>query len=161
MKGFCFMSATKATNNEEYRKQIQAKNKCIWGLILLGLITAVIAYYMEFSGKMKVDDYMLGVYCGLGVGLVASGIAFLIRNKRLLKDEAKLKKARLEQTDERNVEIGIHAQRIAAMVLLVAMYLVFLLGGLYESVLSKVMACLICLFVAVYSIAWRVLNKRM
>ena len=79
-----------------------------------------------------------------------------IRNKRLLKDEAKLKKARLEQTDERNVEIGIHAQRIAAMVLFVAMYLVFLLGGLYESVLSKVMACLICLFVAVYSIAWRV-----
>ena len=45
-----------------------------------------------------------------------------IRNKRLLKDEAKLKKARLEQTDERNVEIGIHAQRIAAMVLFVAMY---------------------------------------
>lgn len=34
MKGFCFMSATKATNNEEYRKQIQAKNKCIWVLEL-------------------------------------------------------------------------------------------------------------------------------
>ena len=160
MEGFCFMSATKATNNEEYRKQIQAKNKCIWGLILLGLITAVIAYYMEFSGKMKVDDYMLGVYCGLGVGLVASGIAFLIRNKRLLKDEAKLKEARLQATDERNVEIGMRAQKIAAIVLLVAMYLVFLLGGLYDSFLSKVMACLICLFVAVYSIAWRVLNKR-
>lgn len=81
MKGFCLMSATKATNNEEYRKQIQTKNKYMWGLILLGLITAVIAYYMEFPSKMKVDDYMLGVYCGLGVGLVASGIAFLIRNK--------------------------------------------------------------------------------
>ena len=94
MKGFCLMSATKATNNEEYRKQIQTKNKYMWGLILLGLITAVIAYYMEFSGKMKVDDYMLGVYCGLGVGLVASGIAFLIRNKRLLKDETKLKECR-------------------------------------------------------------------
>ena len=40
-------------------------------------------------------------------------------------------------------------------------YLLFLLGGLYDSFLSKVMACLICLFVAVYSIAWRVLNKRM
>ena len=159
MKGFCFMSATKATNNEEYRKQIQAKNKCIWGLILLGLITAVIAYYMEFSGKMKVDDYMLGVYCGLGVGLVASGIAFLIRNKRLLKDEAK--EARLQATDERNVEIGMRAQKIAAIVLLVAIYLVFLIGGVYEPILSKVMSCLICLFIVAYGIAWRVLNHKM
>ena len=161
MKGFCLMSATKATNNEEYRKQIQTKNKYMWGLILLGLITAVVAYYMEFSGKMKVDDYMLGVYCGLGVGLVASGIAFLIRNKRLLKDETKLKEARLQATDERNVEIGMRAQKIAAIVLLVAIYLVFLIGGVYDPILSKVMSCLICLFIVAYAIAWRVLNRRM
>lgn len=161
MKGFCFMSATKATNNEEYRKQIQTKNKYMWGLILLGLITAVIAYYMEFPSKMKVDDYMLGVYCGLGVGLVASGIAFLIRNKRLLKDETKLKEARLQATDERNVEIGMRAQKIAAIVLLVAIYLVFLIGGVYDPILSKVMSCLICLFIVAYAIAWRVLNHKM
>ena len=161
MKGFCLFGGSKATNNEEFRRQLKAKNKFMWLFIVLGIFSAAVAYYCEFFGKMKVDDYMLGVYCGIGVGLVGAGVALLIRNKRLLKDEAKLKKARLEQTDERNVEIGIHAQRIAAMVLLVAMYLVFLLGGLYESVLSKVMACLICLFVAVYSIAWRALNKRM
>lgn len=27
MKGFCFMTETKAANNEEYRKQIERKNK--------------------------------------------------------------------------------------------------------------------------------------
>lgn len=156
MKGFCLFAGSKASNNEEFRRQLKAKNKFMWLFIVLGIFSAAVAYYCEFFGEMNVDDYMLGVYCGIGVG-----VALLIRNKRLLKDEAKLKEARLEQTDERNVEIGIHAQRIAAMVLLVAMYLVFLLGGLYDSFLSKVMACLICLFVAVYSIAWRVLNKRM
>ena len=161
MKGFCFMSATKATNNEEYRKQIQIKNKYMWGLILLGLITAAVAYYMEFSGRVKVDDYMLGVYCGLGIGLFACGIALLIRNKRLLKDEAKLKEARLQATDERNVEIGMRAQKVATIVLIVAMYLVFLIGGLYEPILSKIMSCLICLFIVAYAIAWRVLNHRM
>lgn len=161
MKGFCLFVGSKASNNEEFRRQLKAKNKFMWLFIVLGIFSAAVAYYYEFFGEMNVDDYMLGVYCGIGVGLVGAGVALLIRNKRLLKDEAKLKEARLEQTDERNVEIGIHAQRIAAMVLLVAMYLVFLLGGLYDSFLSKVMACLICLFVAVYSIAWRVLNKRM
>ncbi len=135
------------------------KNKCLLGLILLGIISAAAAYYMEFSGKMKVDDYMLGVYCGIGVGLICSGIVFLIRNKRLMKDEGKLKEARLQVTDERNIEIGSRALRMAAFVLLIVMYLAFLFGGLYDPMISKLMSCMICLFLIVYAIAWRVLNK--
>ena len=115
----------------------------------------------EFSGKMKVDDYMLGVYCGIGVGLICSGIVFLIRNKRLMKDEGKLKEARLQVTDERNIEIGSRALRMAAFVLLIVMYLAFLFGGLYDPMISKLMSCMICLFLIVYAIAWRVLNKHM
>lgn len=132
MKGFCLFSGSKVTNNEEFRKQLQAKNKCLLGLILLGVISAAAGYYMEFSGKMKVDDYMLGVYCGIGVGLICSGIVFLIRNKRLMKDEGKLKEARLQVTDERNIEIGSRALRMAAFVLLIVMYFAFLFGGLYD-----------------------------
>ena len=129
MKGFCLFSGSKVTNNEEFRKQLQAKNKCLLGLILLGIISAAAAYYMEFSGKMKVDDYMLGVYCGIGVGLICSGIVFLIRNKRLMKDEEKLKEARLQVTDERNIEIqgfDMCVKELAAFVLLIVMYFAFL-----------------------------------
>ena len=161
MKGSCLFSGSKATNNEEFRKQLQAKNKALLGLILLGIISAAAAYYMEFSGKMKVDDYMQGVYCGIGVGLICSGIVFLIRNKRLMKDEEKLKEARLQVTDERNIEIGSRALRMAAFVLLIVMYFAFLFGGLYDPMISKLMSCMICLFLIVYAIAWRVLNKHM
>ena len=38
MKGFCLFSGSKVTNNEKFRKQLQAKNKCLLGLILLGII---------------------------------------------------------------------------------------------------------------------------
>lgn len=161
MKGFCLFAGSKATNNEEFRRQLKAKNKFMWLFIVLGIFSAAVAYYCEFFGKMNVDDYMLGVYCGIGVGLVGAGVALLIRNKRLLKDETKLKEARLQATDERNVEIGMRAQKIAAIVLLVAIYLVFLIGGVYDPILSKVMSCLICLFIVAYAIAWRVLNQRM
>ena len=161
MKGFCFMTETKAANNEEYRKQIERKNKYMWGIIVIGIITAAVAYYFEASGKMQVDDYMIGVYCGIGVGLFAAGIALLIRNRRLLKDDAKLKAARLQATDERNIEIASRSLKIAAMVLLVAMYAVFLIGGLLVPVLSKVMSILICLFLVAYCIAWKVLDQRM
>lgn len=161
MNGFCLFAGSKATNNEEFRRQLKAKNKFMWLFIVLGIFSAAVAYYCEFFGKMNVDDYMLGVYCGIGVGLVGAGVALLIRNKRLLKDEMKLKEARLQATDERNVEIGMRAQKIAAIVLLVAIYLVFLIGGVYDPILSKVMSCLICLFIVAYAIAWRVLNQRM
>lgn len=161
MNGFCLFAGSKATNNEEFRRQLKAKNKFMWLFIVLGIFSAAVAYYCEFFGKMNVDDYMLGVYCGIGVGLVGAGVALLIRNKRLLKDETKLKEARLQATDERNVEIGMRAQKIAAIVLLVAIYLVFLIGGVYDPILSKVMSCLICLFIVAYAIAWRVLNQRM
>ena len=161
MNGFCLFAGSKATNNEEFRRQLKAKNKFMWLFIVLGIFSAAVAYYCEFFGKMNVDDYMLGVYCGIGVGLVGAGVALLIHNKRLLKDETKLKEARLQATDERNVEIGMRAQKIAAIVLLVAIYLVFLIGGVYDPILSKVMSCLICLFIVAYAIAWRVLNQRM
>lgn len=129
MKGFCLFSGSKVTNNEKFRKQLQAKNKCLLGLILLGIISAAAAYYMEFSGKMK--------------------------------DEEKLKEARLQVTDERNIEIGSRALRMAAFVLLIVMYFAFLFGGLYDPMISKLMSCMICLFLIVYAIAWRVLNKHM
>ena len=148
MKGFCLFSGSKVTNNEEFRKQLQAKNKCLLGLILLGIISAAAAY-------------LLGVYCGIGVGLICSGIVFLIRNKRLMKDEEKLKEARLQVTDERNIEIGSRALRMAAFVLLIVMYFAFLFGGLYDPMISKLMSSMICLFLIVYAIAWRVLNKHM
>ena len=95
------------------------------------------------------------------VGLICSGIVFLIRNKRLMKDEEKLKEARLQVTDERNIEIGSRALRMAAFVLLIVMYFAFLFGGLYDPMISKLMSCMICVFLIVYAIAWRVLNKHM
>ena len=161
MKGFCLLTGTKATSNEEYRKQIERKNKYMWGIIILGIITATVAYYFEATGRMQVDDYMLGVYCGIGVGLFAAGVVLLIRNRRLLKDDVKLKAARLQATDERNIEIASRSLKIAAMVLLIAMYAVFLIGGLLSPVLSKAMSLLICLFLVVYCIAWKVLDQRM
>lgn len=76
MKGFCLFSGSKVTNNEEFRKQLQAKNKCLLGLILLGIISAAAAYYMEFSGKMKVDDYMLVYIVGSVWGLYVLELFF-------------------------------------------------------------------------------------
>ena len=106
MKGFCLFQITKAQNNAEYRKKLENQNKCMLVIIAIGVITSVVAFFAEFFSEIKLDDFMLGVYSGVGVGLVAAGVGMLVRNRRLLGDETRLKEARLKVTDERNVEIA-------------------------------------------------------
>lgn len=161
MRGFCLFEITKAQNNAEYRKKLENKNKYMWLVIVIGLITAVIAFCTEFFSDRKLDDFMLGVYSGVGVGLVAAGAVMLIRNRRLLQDETKLKEARLKVTDERNVEIALKSIRIATITLVAAIYAVFLIGGFFYPVVSKFMVLLLLVFFLTYYIAHSILEKRM
>lgn len=85
----------------------------------------------------------------------------LIRNRRLLQDETKLKEARLKVTDERNVEIASKSIRIATITLVAAIYAVFLIGGFFYPVVSKFMVLLLLVFFLTYYIAHSILEKRM
>lgn len=161
MKGFCLFEVTKAQNNAEYRKKLETTNKYMWVVIVIGLITAVIAFCAEFFADIKLDDFMLGVYSGVGVGLVAAGVVMLVRNRRLLKDETKLKVARLKVTDERNVEIASCSIKIATITLVAAIYAMFLIGGFFYPIVSKFMVLLLLVFFLTYYIAYSALNKRM
>lgn len=161
MKGFCLFQITKAQNNAEYRKKLERQNKYMWGVIVIGVITAVVAYCAEFFAEIKLDDFMLGVYSGVGVGLVAAGVGMLVRNRRLLGDENRLKEARLKVTDERNVEIASRAIKTATITLVAAVYAMFLIGGFFYPVISKFMMLLIAVFFLTYCVAYHVLNKRM
>ena len=84
MKGFCLFQITKEQNNAEYRKKLENQNKCMLVIIVIGVITSVVAFFAEFFSEIKLDDFMLGVYSGVGVGLVAAGVGMLVRNRRLL-----------------------------------------------------------------------------
>lgn len=161
MKGFCLFAVTKAQNNEEYRKKLMAQNKYMWIILLVGLITAAAAFCMEFLTELPLDDFMLGVYSGVGVGLVAVSLVFQIRNRRLLKDEEKLKEARLQFTDERNVELASRSIKIATVALVAAIYVVFLIGGFFYPVICRFMLLLLLVFFLTYGIAHSVLSRHM
>lgn len=161
MKGFCLFAITKAQNNEEYRKKLKTQNQYMWVILLVGLITAAAAFCMEFLTEVPLDDFMLGVYSGVGVGLVAVSLVFQVRNRRLLKDEEKLKEARLQFTDERNVELASRSIRIATVALIAAIYAVFLIGGFFYPVICKFMFLLLLVFFITYYVAHSILNRHM
>ena len=105
MRGiFC---QTTATTNEEYRKELKDRNGWLLFMAIGGAGEAAAAALAESGGTLSIPDYMLGVYCGTGAGIMVAAIVLYIRNLFLLKDEEKLKKSRLEIMTREIRKLGI------------------------------------------------------
>lgn len=154
---FC---VTKVTSDEEYRNYAGRRCFVYAGLALIGVITAAIAIAAEYLWTVEISDMMLGVYTGVGTGLTVAGIILTIKNMLLIKDEKKLRQARIADSDERNIQISMLATKATLAVLLVGMYFAILLGGLWYPILTKILAFLLVLFMFSYMVAYRIISRK-
>lgn len=159
MKGF-FCRCT-ARTNEEYRKIVKLRMKLMIGMAVIGILTAALGFSGEFYWHASISDKMLGFYSGFGTSLFAAGIILYIKNRLLLKNDEKLKASRLSNTDERIREISNKAFRTATYIMLVVLYGVMLIGGLFYPILIEFLAIIICSFVVTYFIAYKHYNAKM
>jgi len=104
---------------------------------------------------------MISTYAGVGSGVMAAALVLWIRFQRILKNPEKLKAMRLSNTDERNKEIGGKAYRFASTVLLIGLYGICLIGGLWYPILIKVVGILMWIFLITYIISYKVFERKM
>lgn len=155
---FCM---TTAATNEEYRKIIKNRNCYLSVLVILGIVIAAAAYVAYTKEVTTLPEYMLGVYCGVGTGIVLGGLISLLRNLLLLKDENKLKESRIENSDERLEEISNLAMKSAIKVMLLAILAVSMIGGIYYPVLVKMLMFIMVVFFFSYLTAFRLYQRHM
>lgn len=159
MKGiFC---TTKARNNEEYRRELKSRNLVFGILCACSVAVAGFIVWAQAHGVSQLPDYIMGVYCGASVGIAAGCLIFIVKNRNRMKDEEKLKKSRLENTDERLMEIRDKALRIAMLVLLLTIFIGGMIGGIFYPILIKVVPVLVYVFLFTYVIANWVYQKKM
>lgn len=159
MRGlFC---ETTAITNEEYRLVLKKRMKITIGLILIGFITTAIAVYADIYMYAKLSQQMLGVYTGLGVGLITAGVILWIKNRLLLNNEEKLKESRLNNSDERVHEIVNKSFKAAALVMIVILYFVMLIGGIFIPEIVKILFFVIISFSLTYALAFRYYSNKM
>lgn len=159
MKGlFC---TTTAKNNEEYRKIIRNRMIYMFTILFIGLTTLTISLLADYVWTVKISEQMLSVYCGAGTGLTIVAIILLIKNSLLLKSEEKLKESRLSNSDERIQDISNRSFRIASIFLLIGLYAVGLIGGLFYPILMQVLSIMVCLFLVAYVVSFKVFEKIM
>lgn len=159
MRGILCSSTVRT--NEEYREVVKSRIKIMAVLIVVGIITAAVGFSVEFYFHVPINEHMLGVYSGVGVGLFVVGTMLLIKNRLLLNNDEKLKESRLNYTDERNQEISDKAFRTASYTMLIAMYAVALIGGLFYPILAEILLFVVCIFLLTYIISFKYYNNKM
>lgn len=155
---FC---GTTAATNEEYRKVIKNKNCYLAVLIIVGILIAAAAFIAGEKEITALPEYMLGVYSGAGTGVALAGVILLVKNLILLKDENKLKESRIENADERLLEISNLAIRSAVKVMLLATFAVSMIGGIFYPILVKMFLFVALCFLFSYIAAFRIYQRHM
>lgn len=149
MKGL-FCAHCKARNNEEYKEVLKKRLVRVRLICLAGLLVIAGAAVLTCLLPGKVDDYHLGVTYGMGTGLILGSIVAMLRIRKTLTNEDKLKVQRLKETDEREIEISNMAIKQTAKLLLVVLYLSMVFGALVSEELLNLSCLLIGIFLLSY-----------
>ena len=149
-----FSSRCRAKNNEEYRTILKKRQVIFFLFILVGMVTEGLVLFLHFCTHMTFTDYRLGYLLGLGAGLILGGVVGLVRIRQKMADEEKLKKFRLKETDERELEVESLALRATAKLLLMVLYVLLIVAGMFErEELMHVCFGLVAFFLSCYALS--------
>ena len=97
-----------------YETTLKRRQLILTGMLCVGLI-GIACYFLLVPGS-SLPDFVQGFYLGGGSGITVAALVLLLRVRQLLKDPDARRKARIRETDEREVQITNTALRTAGFV---------------------------------------------
>lgn len=148
--------------DDEYRRFIRRRIALMWMFVAAGVVAVAVAAAVVVFRKDSADyDYMTGYYTGVGFGLIGAAAVFLIRFYRMLKNDAKLRRSRIESFDERSVEASRRALCIASYAVMCVVYVTCLIVGLFWYPATQILLAYVSLLLIIYFVVYKILMKRM
>ncbi len=158
MKLFC---STYAKSDKEYVAFLKSRIVIYIVLGLLGLATIAGSIVLECLHEDKINDFTSGFYTGVGGGLIGASIVFILRFRKLLKDDELRRKARIAINDERNIQINTEAMKIATFAAFVGVYITIFIAAAIEPLFAIALSLVALAVMIVYLIACFVLSKKL
>ena len=158
MKNF-LEGGCKARNNEEYKVILKKRRIKMMFCAVAGAIVSVLGYCLFTFADLKMSDFQMGIISGFGMGLAIGSVMIIIQIGKTLADEEKIKKERLKETDEREIEVGRLALAATTKVLIAVLYIMTILGGLFMEELMYISCGLIFLFCLIFTCFKCIYNK--
>lgn len=149
-------------NDEEYAGMIRKRIKWLYALIVFGVCLVAVSLLNEYMAFFpQADSFTDGVYSGVGCGLCAAAVIFLIKSKKLLKNSRALHAKRIEDYDERKIEITRRVTVTTFTIFVVTLFLVSMIAGLFSRIAFYCCYLSILLLALIFIAVTRYYNKRM
>lgn len=149
------------TSDRDYEKVLKKRMYIFYAYIILGIITDILAFKFSTGDTAYLSSFLSGVYSGTGTGLLVCGVIMLIRTKKILKDEVKLKEKRLQEQDERNRTIMQKSMYTAALILIFLVYLALLISGIFNLVVFWTLWIIAVVYMVIFVLLSFYYNKKM
>ncbi len=139
---------------EQYKEKLKITNwflsiGCLVLAVFVGLAIGSELGWFQILQPVAGDSHWQsawnGFICGASFGVFALMLTLLIRNRRALKDEKKLKKLYVKEHDERTVQITTLARNTAMQILLYVGLAATVIAGYFSITVS--ITILVCTFV--------------
>ncbi len=142
--------ACKAKNNIEYYTILKKRLFYLWIMFSAGLVAAILGFIVFWFELFNIDAFQAGILSGFGIGLIAGSITGMFRIRKTMSSEDKLKESRLKETDERELALNSKALRMSAYIVLICLYILMIVGGIFEPIIMYVCSFLIGIFLISY-----------
>lgn len=97
----------------DYSKSLRQRSWAALAILAIGL--AGLGCYVWLVPGSGLSDHAQGFYLGGACGITAGGLGLLIRSQWMLRHPEKWRKARIQETDERNQRITAQAAQLAGV----------------------------------------------
>lgn len=150
-----------AKTDEEYREVLKRRKNFIFVLMLAGAAAIGVSICLGLGLFGKEEDFLSGLYMGMGCGILAGSVMGLIKIGRTLRDEKKLRQKRLEESDERNIQVTQKAYYMAGICVMTIGYMVFLFAGFFSMEVFWTVWSLLMLYFLLFAVCKKIYNKKM
>lgn len=145
--------------SDNYQKSLKQRRVCSIAILCVGLI-GFVCYFLLVPGS-ALGDFAQGFYLGAASGITAGALILLIRTQYLLTHPDAQRRAKIKQTDEREVHITQTAFRWAGMItFFAAVAALFVLLPLSTEAFYALL-CVIVLYFAVFLVCAFCLSKKL
>ena len=128
---------------------------------VLGLATCILFSTAYANNQMHLTELIKGFYTGMGGGVAGASLILLIRSRRTMKNETKLKQKKIECLDERNQKIQGKAKELSFQIMFITLYIGVIVAGLFSEVVSMVLSGYIVFFGILNSVLIIIFQRKM
>lgn len=99
------------TDGGDYKKSLRQRRWAAIGMLCIGLV-GIVCYFLLVPDS-DLPDFAQGFYLGAATGITAGALVLLVRTQYLLTHPQAQRKAKIKETDERELQIARTAAQMA------------------------------------------------